>query len=400
MAETVNEEFFDALVRHQVLLMRLSAGLRKKVDALLDATEEDLVREIRRKLKRSSDGLTPANVRRLQLLERSIKATRAKAWDEITDLWVKELRDLASSEPALIAGLLQTTAPVTLDLILPPTERLRALVNTQPFEGRTMRQWARGVREADLNRILQQIRIGVVQGEPTDRIARRIVGTVRQRGTNGVTEISRRNAAAITRTAVNAFANSARRELFTANSDLFSEEVYTATLDSRTTPICRSLDGKRFKVGEGPLPPMHFSCRSLRVAVFNGQVLGDRPMKPVTERMLLRRYAREAGIKTPSTRAGLPYGHKGRFDQFARGEVRRMTGTGPAATTYQQWLERQSKEFTDDVLGPTRSKLFRDGGLKLDKFVNRAGDELNLAQLARRHADAFRAAGLDPEDFL
>jgi len=35
---------------------------------------------------------------------------------------------------------------------------------------------------------------------------------------------------------------------------------YLATLDSRTSAICRSLDGKEFKYGDGPLPPVHFNC--------------------------------------------------------------------------------------------------------------------------------------------
>lgn len=397
---TVNEEFFDALVRHQIFLLRVGSGLRKKIDAILDATEADMVEEIKRRLARSQDGLTPANLRRLQLLERSIRATRAKAWAEINDLWITELVALAKSEPETVAGMFQTVSPVQLDFLLPAASQLRALVTTMPFEGKTMKQWADGIRQADLDRIMTQIRVGVVSGEPTPQIARRIVGSVRQRGTNGVTEITRRNANAITRTAINAFANAARSEFFKANSQLFSEEVYTATLDSRTTAVCKANDGKRFPVGEGPMPPLHFNCRSLRVAVINGEVLGDRPMKPVTEAMLLRRYAAQAGIKAPGKRAGLPRGHKGAFDQFARGEIRRMTGQVPAATNYQQWLARQSKEFTDDVLGVTRSKLFREGGLTLDKFVNRAGDELNLSQLARAHASAFRAAGLNPEDFL
>lgn len=397
---TVNEEFFDALVRHQIFLLRVGSGLRKKIDALLDATEADMVEEIKRRLARSGDGLTPANLRRLQLLERSIKATRARAWSEINDLWITELVALAKSEPETVAGMFQTVAPVQLDFLMPAASQLRALVTTMPFEGKTMKQWADGIRQADLDRIMSQIRIGLVSGEPTPQIARRIVGSARQRGTNGVTEITRRNANAITRTAINAFANAARSEFFKANSALFTEEVYTATLDSRTTAVCKANDGKRFPVGEGPMPPLHFNCRSLRVAVINGEVLGDRPMKPVTEQMLLRRYAARAGIRAPGKRGGLPHGHKGAFDQFARGEIRRMTGQVPAATNYQQWLTRQSKEFTDDVLGVTRSKLFRQGGLTLDKFVNRAGDELNLSQLARQHASAFRAAGLNPEDFL
>jgi hypothetical protein len=50
-------------------------------------------------------------------------------------------------------------------------------------------------------------------------------------------------------------------------------------------------------------------------------------------------------------------------------------------------------------MGVTKAKLFRDGGLELDKFVHRNGDELTLRELAQKHADAFRAAGLDPSKY-
>jgi hypothetical protein len=56
-------------------------------------------------------------------------------------------------------------------------------------------------------------------------------------------------------------------------------------------------------------------------------------------------------------------------------------------------------DFQNDTLGITKAKLFREGGLNLDKFVNRNGDELTLAQLAEREAAAFRAAGLDPDKY-
>ena len=54
---------------------------------------------------------------------------------------------------------------------------------------------------------------------------------------------------------------------------------------------------------------------------------------------------------------------------------------GPGARAHrtgarQGWLGRQSAAFQDDVLGRTRGLLFRKGGLRLDRFVNRAGDEL------------------------
>lgn len=64
-------------------------------------------------------------------------------------------------------------------------------------------------------------------------------------------------------------------------------------------------------------------------------------------------------------------------------------GTVPATTTYEQWLSRQSRSFQDEVLGPTRGRLFRTGRISLDKFVDRRGNELTLADLEDLVPDAF-----------
>jgi hypothetical protein len=71
-----------------------------------------------------------------------------------------------------------------------------------------------------------------------------------------------------------------------------------------------------------------------------------------------------------------------------------MDGQVAATKTYQDWLKVQPKEFQDSVLGRTKAILFRKGGLTLDKFVNRAGNELTIEQLRKAHADAFDRAGL------
>jgi SPP1 gp7 family putative phage head morphogenesis protein len=397
---TINEDLLDALVRHQIYLLRFSGSLRNKIIKLLNETEDDLEAEIRRRLARSAEGATSANLKRAELLVAAIKKLRLKAWSQVTDTWVEELTDLAKQEPAFLAGLYKTLAPVTLDLLLPTAETLAALVRARPFQGRVLREWAKSVAAADIRRIEDQIKIGLVQGQTPAELARRVVGTGVLGGSDGVTATTRRNVEAITRTAVNAYSNAAKREFYKANAGLFDEELYVATLDERTTRICSSLDGERFPVGKGPIPPLHFNCRSLRVALFDGQVLGSRPMKSITERETVREYQRANGLAVTGRRADLPRGHKGTYDSYARGRIREMTGQVPASTTYQEFLSRQSRSFQDDVLGPTRARLFRTGRLDLKKFVNRAGDELTLAELARKHADVFRQAGLDPEDFL
>jgi SPP1 gp7 family putative phage head morphogenesis protein len=396
--ETVNEEFFDALIRHQIFLLRTSGGIRNDITAILDATELDLAAQIKSRLGKGGTQLL--GTRRLQLLLDSLKTTRLKAFEDVTELWIEQMVQLAQAEPEFVAGIARTVSPTTLDLFLPSKSLLRALVTSQPFEGKTLREWSRHIAATDIARINDQIKIGLVQGEGSAQIARRVVGTTVNRGRDGITELTRRQAAAITRTAVIHYSNQAKRQFYDANASLLTGEIYTATLDARTTPICRSLDGKQFPVGEGPIPPLHFNCRSVRVASFNGEAIGNRPQRQFTQRMLLREFAQKNGFKPPASRAGLPHGTKGAFDTFSRGRIRQLTGTIPAKVNYQTWLGRQSVAFQNDVLGVTKARLFRQGGLELDKFVNRAGDELNLSELARKNSEAFVAAGLDPEDFL
>ena len=71
-----------------------------------------------------------------------------------------------------------------------------------------------------------------------------------------------------------------------------------------------------------------------------------------------------------------------------------MDGQLPAATTYQSWLKSKPAEFQDDILGPTKGKLFREGGMTLDRFVDRSGKPFTIEDLKRRDAAAFEKAGM------
>lgn len=183
--------------------------------------------------------------------------------------------------------------------------------------------------------------------------------------------------------------------------DLYEEELIIAVLDSRTPLYCGSLDGQSYPVGQGPMPPHHENCRCIRVANLYGTgPIGSRPANPTTEKILLREYAKANEMDAPATRADLPRGHKGKFDAFTRKRKRELIGQVPAKTTYQDWLKRQKVAFQEEVLGGVRAKLFRKGGLTLDRFVDQRGVEYTLAELARRDGAAFRAAGLEPESYL
>lgn len=397
--QTSNEQLRDAMVRHQVGLTRVSASLARRAQDLLNATEADLSALIKRRVERlvGTDLTTTASIERLKALDEELRKLRLEAHGEVYSLFREELREVALHEPLFTAAAIQATAPVILEMLAVQPSYLKTLVDTHPFEGRVLKDWADRIAQADVDRMTAQIRIGLLQGETAQQIAARVIGSAALRGADGVTEIARRDAMALSRTAVNAFANEARRAFSEANADIAETELYLATLDGATTPICRSLDGNIYPVGEGPRPPMHFQCRSLRVLLLDGRVLGTRPLKASTEQQLVREYRRGNGLEPgTNSRKALPHGHKGSFDEFARRRVRELTGTTPASTTYQQFLTRQSAEFQDDVLGKTKGLLFRQGGLTLDKFVDRQGRELTLAELARSERAAFERAGLDP----
>jgi hypothetical protein len=71
-----------------------------------------------------------------------------------------------------------------------------------------------------------------------------------------------------------------------------------------------------------------------------------------------------------------------------------MDGQLPAETTYADWLKKQSAARQDEVLGPTRAKLMRDGNLPLERMYSQNGRYLTLDQLRDQDAAAFKRAGL------
>lgn len=399
MAKTANQDLHDALMRHQTYLLRYSGSVRNKVWDILDATEESIADKIRSRLAGNAGLTTSVEMRRLNSLVDSIATIRGQAWSKVDDILKEEIVNLSLDETVSIDKTLKIALPVKIVTALPTPRLLKAIALERPFQGSILKEWTENMQVADLRNLSNAVSLGMVAGEDMATVARRVVGTTIYGGADGATELTRKQVAALVRTAVMHVSNASRSAYFQENADVITQEQFVATLDSRTTPVCRANDGKLYPLGEGPVPPLHFNCRSLRIAAVDGNLLGDRPAKPFVEKELVQEYAKENDLGDITTRESLPYGTKGNYDSWARDRVRDLIGPVPASTTYQTWLGRQSVTFQNDTLGVTKAKLFRDGELTLDKFVNRNGDELTLAQLAKTEKEAFRAAGLNPEDF-
>lgn len=407
-AKTANEQWRDELIAHMIAMLSIHGTIAQNVVNILDVTEKELRDQISRRLGNivNPSGVDPFSGRaaqRLEALADSIKDIRGAAIREGLDATTRRLRNMAVAEPVILKSNLDRVMPVIFDPVLPDPSTLRALATNKPFEGRVLRQWFAELQRADADRIMNELRIGLVQGDNISTLTRRIVGSAPFDGRDGATAASRRAAIAIVRTAAVATGAEARDEFFRANSDIFSEEAWVATLDHRACPVCMGLDGQRFKIGQGPRAPIHMQCRCLRVAVVadNGQLIGTRPFNPSTEKSLLKEFADREGLGVVSSRDGLPHGTKGAFDEFARKRVRELIGRMPASQTYAAFLKNQSASFQDEVLGATRGKLFRQGDLPISQFSDmKTQKAYTMRQLALRYGDAFKKAGLNPEDFL
>jgi SPP1 gp7 family putative phage head morphogenesis protein len=223
----------------------------------------------------------------------------------------------------------------------------------------------RGVAVDQAERFSQVVRQGLLTGEPTPDIAKRLIGslqfgeeakTVRQLVSAGgqATAVADNQIITLVRTSINQVANTASQQVYEANQDITKKYRYVATLDTRTSAICRALDGKEFEYGKGPTPPQHFNCRSTTVPII------------------------DPGILPPSTTA-------------TRAS---KDGQVPINQSYGEWLSKQPRSVQAEALGPGKVAYFNRLAGKygprdaIAKLVRDDGSELTLEQLRKRYGPA------------
>lgn len=372
MAHTTNTDIRDQLVAHQIQLFRFSKGLAGRINALLNRAEP----ELRARLKARLDRIAalgwdpgPATTKRMIRTSKLIADINRPTFQDINALIRKELVGLSIGETKFVAGIITDSLPVIAALAIPSPKELRGIVFARPFNNRILRDWMSTYSFGDRRRMMDEIRQGLLFNETPTQIGTRIFGTRALGGADGVREITRRGAQTLAQTATSAISNAVRSLLYEKNKRFIRREQYVATLDSRTTPICQSLDGELFPTGTGPIPPIHINCRSIRVPVIDGRKLGRRPANRATEREL-------RGLRGPARRRA----------------VEKLVGPVPGTTTYTDFLNGSSNAFQDDVLGPARGKLFRAGEIDLKGFVDNSGDRFTLRQLYDQDPGAFQRA--------
>jgi SPP1 gp7 family putative phage head morphogenesis protein len=386
-----------ALYRNAIDLNRYSNSVARRVinaynDIIIDATNQ---------LRTIDDLAAPDKAARLRSILAQLKDSLATWAGDATELTATELQGLAELQSEFVTDQLRkvlpagardavrtveispqfaqsvvTTDPTQINVVAlsddlfaavqgaPATFSLTAAKGatiTLP-NGEVLTKAFRGIATDQAERFSQVVRNGLLTGETTPSIAKRLIGnlqfgeeakTVRQLVAAGgqATAVADNQVMALVRTSINQVANSASQQVYEANQDITKKYRYVATLDSRTSSICAALDGREFEYGKGPMPPQHFNCRSTTVPIIDPDIL------------------------PPSTTA------------------KRASADGPVPinTSYGQWLKDQPLKTQQDVLGPGKVPYFnrlvdkygaRDA---MAKLVRDDGSELTLEQLRKRY---------------
>lgn len=336
-------ELHDAIIRHSLDLMRLSAGEQRAVKSILNKLQADLTALLQRR------ELSDVAKREVEaLIDEAGRVIDASYLNAGKSLDTQALAEAVAQKTTKIIDQVLLVTPVAADTIA-TVFAADIIIQGSPASA----WWAKQATDVAF-RFAAQVRQGVANGEPNAKIVRRIVG---RKGEPGIMDVSRRNAATLVHTAVQAVANTSRLETFRANADVIKGVRQLSTLDSHTSAICIAysgaawdLDGKPIEGNKLPFnggPPRHMNCRSI--------------LTPIPKTF------RELGLN---------------IDEPVDPGVR-ASSLGPIAgnTTFEQFLNRQPKSFADQVLGKGRADLWRAGKITLRDLVSGTGRPLTLEQL-------------------
>jgi SPP1 gp7 family putative phage head morphogenesis protein len=356
---TTPPQLIESTTRHAAHLERLKSGYVKDLLPLLETMQKGIISRL------EGEDISEWDRRRLNKELTAIRNSMSRAYNgKIKRAWHEQINDLADYEAGFEARNLSEVT-VNYDFDLPSETQLRSAVYTNPLQvsgpdgGKLLDAFYTDWTTKQINQTAGILTLGFAQGRTTAQIVRDIRDFV------GPSGQSARGLEVLARTSLQHAANQARQATWEANSDIVSRVRWVSTLDSRTSTLCRSLDGQEYPLDSGPRPPAHQACRSSTVAV-----LSDR-FKTLEEGATRRERDPETG----------------------------EAGYVPANETYYGWLKRQPYDVQESIIGPIRAKLLNDGGLSAERFaelqIGRRFEPMTLDEMRKLEPVAFQRAGLD-----
>lgn len=290
------------VLRNAEVLARVHNAIARDSRGILRALFDDIVAELAR--------LDPTAVQpryrreRVEQLLRRVADLNGVAYDD----WYRTVRGglyragkaqrgraVRIVEQALDAeiGARFTRRGPRLRLRTPPASWIRTIVETNPFEGDTLRQWAETQELRTLRDVRRVIQAGVLRGKSLDEMVRDIRGRAagppirdasgRLAGrelVGGVLQVTTRQAEAIITTALTDVATQVMLATYrAAGPEVTTHWRWITQEDERVCPRCGPLHDRTFAYDDvaAPRPPAHFVCRcGPAPVILPGAVLPER----------------------------------------------------------------------------------------------------------------------------
>ena len=338
-----SEQFLiDAATRHQIFLLRYGAGRSKEAVKRLNRLRQ----QINARLSQEPEVFRS---QRLQDVLKDIDSLNVLAFRDVKTLVEMESMKLAVSEADFNRIMINkvSSVPVTPT----PEDLLVEAVMDAPMSvgsgaGMTIAGALTTFSTLKGSQILKTISDSVLTGKSTPLISRAVDSLLRT--------VIKRQATSLIGTILNHVSSAARLNTYQKNTNLIGGYEWVATLDSKTTFVCMSRDGKKYDITSQVIPPAHYGCRSTTVPTIKPEF--------------------DLGLDVKTTRPAIGADGVQQVD---------------SKTTYGGWLRTQNREFVDEALGIERSRLFRSGKLSLDKFVDPTGRVYTLPQLESMNPIVF-----------
>lgn len=332
---STNEALMDASIAHQIDLQHYANGVVREEVGLLNSSDEELFALLLAALLALPSSASPAQID--TALGPALMLNDRVYADVARDLSAK-MAETAEAEAEFQAALLaraQDKKPASIDVGSTVTAMLAV-----PIVGVTIADTMRRLATARSDAIRSTVQAGFVNGQTADEIVRTLRGTRSASFTNGLFNRARTALETTVRTALSHAVEYISAVFYAANGDIVKAVVWLSVLDSATSSWCIARAGKRYTAdsahrpighsydwGAGP-GRYHYNCRSTSAPLVAGEV--------------------------------------------------------PNASTFASWLKKQPAATQDEVLGPTRGRMYRAGQVGVEGFLNNKGKLLTLDQLKAR----------------
>ena len=293
MALSDNKRLYDIAVRQQVYVEGVKVQFAREFNFVLAELRIELNRLLNRVKYKTLDGLTKAELNKLVL---SLRESQSRIYSKYTQQLIKQLKDfmavnlemnrraysLAHAEMNMEDG--ETTPKVPTDAqaieytkqqnessnIIPlfgiasvtgNNDRLWSAVTNAPIpaNGLYLLPFVKTFATSAQAGVENTIRKAWSNGWTLQETIAKLTGEDAKQGTSSQLQRVGVQAGAVTATALQHVAAVAGAGAISA---LFGWYVWRSVMDSKTSEICTSRNRKRYRFGQGPIPPAHIRCRS------------------------------------------------------------------------------------------------------------------------------------------